>query len=848
MNRKRARVAGTILLAMTSIPAQAQIVPKSDAPSNAVVKAMEAPFLTVEERRAMRVAHGLWEQGDLGSVNDRALASTLMWNFDERIDPGALPQLQARAHVQRGEANEAIAVLADRSDVESCQLRAQALLSLGQHAAAADAARACIDSMKSNASPSRETIASVAEALLVLERVEPLDAKVFQSVLDALGSAREADRLDWRAPLAEGRILLAHHNNNDGIAALHEAVALNPRLAEAWYLLGITAARQFDFDGAATAVAQLDEITPAGPLGALLRAQLALVRTDPDGAADAAREVLMMAPHQREALALMAAAQSLRYSEDALHQALADFDSAAGQNALATYDAGRFLSLHRQYALAERMLTEAHRREPHWSAPELELGLLRMQTGNDEAALVALRGATSRDPFDVRAKLSLSLLEEIASWPVLEGKHFRIRCQRGPDQGLAAEMIAPLDAMHDEVCSALGYDVKGKTLIELMPDHEYFGVRLTGTPFIHTIAASTGPVIAMEPPREGAARKHLGLFDWLDVIRHEYTHTVTLEQTGNRIPHWMTEAIAVDMEHGTRDDNTYNMLAHAWHNDGLFDLEEIKWAFVRPKQPTDRALAYAQGHWMVQFIRSRWGVEAVPSMLRLYATGLNEREVMAQVLNRTPEEFLTEFNAFAGVQVREWGYDAKPSLEELLGEQGAVAGGATLTSERLDELIALHPDHPDLAELVARRTISAASGEIDAEAVAALTRYSALRPVDLWPRRKLVAYLVANHRAAEAEPHLVALDRAADNQPVYAVELARLARARRDPKTAVDWWSRATRIDPFDATIREEAAATAIEAQDLATARVHILALTQIEPDRPAHAKRLARINELMAK
>ena len=37
----------------------------------------------------------------------------------------------------------------------------------------------------------------------------------------------------------------------------------------------------------------------------------------------------------------------------------------------------------------------------------------------------------------------------------------------------------------------------------------------------------------------------MGTFNWAQVLRHEYTHTVTLGATDNRIAHWMTEGLAV---------------------------------------------------------------------------------------------------------------------------------------------------------------------------------------------------------------------------------------------------------------------------------------------------------------
>src|SRR6185436_13057722 len=123
-------------------------------------------------------------------------------------------------------------------------------------------------------------------------------------------------------------------------------------------------------------------------------------------------------------------------------------------------------------------------------------------------------------------------------------------------------------------------------------------------PQIHTIAAATGRCIAMETPRDG--RGHLGTYDWVRVVRHEFTHTVTLARTNNRIPHWFTEAAAVYLELSPRDYPTCQLLAGALDNDRLFDMTEINTAFVRPRRQSDRQQAYAQGHWMYEFILQQW--------------------------------------------------------------------------------------------------------------------------------------------------------------------------------------------------------------------------------------------------
>jgi len=56
---------------------------------------------------------------------------------------------------------------------------------------------------------------------------------------------------------------------------------------------------------------------------------------------------------------------------------------------------------------------------------------------------------------------------------------------------------------------------------------------------------------------------------------------------------------------------------------------------------------------------------------------------------------------------------------------------------------------------------------------------------------------------------------------------------------------RAVRMNPFDASVRELAAAVAVEAGRLDCAQVHIEALVALEPDRPIHTQRLERLNAM---
>lgn len=96
-------------------------------------------------------------------------------------------------------------------------------------------------------------------------------------------------------------------------------------------------------------------------------------------------------------------------------------------------------------------------------------------------------------------------------------------------------------------------------------------------------------------------------------------------------------------------------------------------------------------------------------------------------------------------------------------------------------------------------------------------------------------------------PHLERLDAVTDRENSYAIELARIARAAGDGPRAGTHIERAVRINPFDPSLRELAAATQLEAGNMAAARVHVVALGILEPTREQHKRRLARLDELMA-
>jgi tetratricopeptide (TPR) repeat protein len=875
---------------------QKPLVPEQAVLSPTVQQAIDASYRTDDERAAMRVFHGVWDDRDLRSPRDRAWAALQVGRYDDAVfeDVAVPAMLRAEAALRRGEAEAVLVLLAEDTASSAKHLRAQAYMALGRHEQATAVAGELVTLLGAE-SDDPHVLTSAAMGAALSARLNGDPSARYQQVIRTLGRVhQEVDRLYWPALVAEAAILSDKHNDREAVHALHEALSLNPRGGEAWYLLGRIALRRFDFGSARVAAAQLQRLNPEHPLATLLLAETRIVEDDPDEAVERLEALLVRYPKMQRARALLAAAYAVHYDFDSMQDVLEAMDARAPQCAEAYCLVGTHLLMNYQYPQAEGLLREAIRREPAWAAPQMELAQLEWQRGNDQTACDMFLALRDLDPFNLRVVNTAALIEELVEYTTIETDNFIIRYRPGIDAVVAQMMPQRLERIHATVAGRFRHEPSQKTHIELMPDHPRFAVRLTGMPRVHTIAACTGPVIAMEVPRDGSPRMHNGVFDWPRVVQHEYTHTITLSQTSNRIPHWFTEAAAVSMEQAPRTYDRCRLLASALANDTLFELDEINWGFIRPRRPTDRAQAYAQANWMLEYMEHRFGPQSVVDLLAQYDAGQSDEGAFVNVFGIGGDQFMRDFRRWANGEVESWGLLASPSLDDLINDALAddseyqlmllaskrarlTAIGKRLVEEigrprtprtkrlrardwpslarppyeptdaQVDAWLTAHPDHPDLLELRLRRDIDRTGGVGEAQ-LDLLHRYARARPVDPYPHKKLVQYYRTTDQLEQAAPSLEFLDVREEYTAVYALELARVYRHLGDPERARAKALRAVEINPYDAPTRELAAALAIESRQLESARLHIEALTLIEPDRPLHQQRLERLDAMIAR
>jgi tetratricopeptide (TPR) repeat protein len=844
-----------------------QVKPSTERPPAPLVqKLLDDQFTSADEKQRLRLFHGQWAKlGDL-TPRRRAHLRLMQYKLDAPVftDKDVPPVLRAKAMLQRGAPEQALNALDQTSSIEARWLKAQAHQDLGRRGQAVAQLKPVRQQLLAHQVETANAMTAGAQALALLARLQGRPAADYHLVMRLLARAhQELDPLYWPAHLAEARLLLAKHNPKQALEALKQAIKLNPKASEAWFLLGKLGAEQFNFERAEMAIKQLRAINNNHPLASRLAARLALVQRKPQRARTALQPVLQRWPHQRAAVALQAAIEGLAYKPKAMRAVFSRFEELAPGSAQAHTVAGAFLSQARQYELAEQVLRDAVRRAPNWPKPRNELGLLLMQMGQLKAAADTLRRATELDPFQKQAANQLKLARTLLDYETVETEHFIIRYKPGIDAVLARDMPRQLERLYDQITSVFSHEPKRKTQIDLMPSEQHFAVRITGMPDIWTIAAATGPVIALTPPRAGADQR--GVFDWANVIGHEFVHTVTLDRTANRLPHWFTEGCAVSQELTGRSYQDCKLLQWAMQRDKLFPLDELNWGFIRPKTQRERPLAYAQAHWLIDYLTEQYGHESVLRLMRLYNDGLGNVQAMEKVTGQAVDVFFQRFQRWGLHQMRQWGM-ARPIERQTVLRLFAEQRPATDAQEMLALWSSTEPDPAALKKQAQQQlqslnatplTDDAADEAIDAttaqasqpayrEAQAAVSRYARARPVDPWADRAMAQIALRLGQRDKAIGALQRLDRVETGHGTWAFYLARLYRQVGQMDEALASARRALDREPYNPRYRELAATLALQAKKPKRALHHLQAMPRLEPKVAKHHVRLAALHHRM--
>jgi tetratricopeptide (TPR) repeat protein len=471
-------------------------------------------------------------------------------------------------------------------------------------------------------------IAKDAEALLIvgqaseryyraLARGDELSDSLNDVINEIYEGALRADPHCWQAPWLEGRLFLSGYNEASAHKELTRALQINPEAVEALVTLG-----QSDLQGykLATGRAKAERALAVNPHYApayVLLADLNISDERFPEALDAARKAVAENPRDEDALARLAAASRLLV--DPVGAAAAEAAARRNNPRPATFYAalGERLADRRKYHSAERAFLLAAAADPRRADAPLGLGMLYMQIGREDEARDLFDAAFAADPFNVRADNMMKVLKHMGAYEPTVTDHFTVTYDPQQDKLLGKYMSRYLESIYGELTERFGYTPPESTKIEIMKNHQWFSGRTVALPFIPTVGACTGKVVALASPR--ATNKP---FNWARVLKHEVVHVITLQQTDFNIPHWYTEALAVESEGFPRPQEWNKLLVERVPARKLLNLDTINLGFIRPKEPDDRQMAYCQAQLYARYMLKRFGSDALIKLLEAYRRGL----------------------------------------------------------------------------------------------------------------------------------------------------------------------------------------------------------------------------------
>ncbi|MGH7128749.1 MAG: tetratricopeptide repeat protein, partial [Planctomycetaceae bacterium] len=461
-----------------------------------------------------------------------------------------------------------------------------------------------------------------------------------------------------------GSLLLEKYNRAEALPELKEALKINPRAAETLVKLGEAAHQQLELEEADDYADQALQINPRLIAAWQLKADVEIAGGNTADALKHLEEALKTNPHEQRTLARIAACYALEDGlppKDRLEQLLSHLDTIDQVQldkptrfeqlvidlAKRNPKPGYFLNLlaetldgRRQYPAAERLYLAAIEAMPQISEPKTGLGMLYMRTGNTAEAEKILEAAFDADPFHVRVSNMRKVLDLLGEYDTIETEHFIIRIDREQDRLLGEYMAEYLEEIYPKLVKQFGYEPPQKTQFEIynkakgMSGHQWFSARMIGLPWIQTVGASTGMIVALTSPN-AAARE----FNWAQVLEHEFTHIITLQQTNFNIPHWFTEALAVHNEGYPRPDDWNELLLERVPKGELRNLGNLSDGFTRPESSPDWQFAYCQAELYAEYMIDEYGPETIPKLLAAYRDNLPTEKAIQQAFGVDLETF-----------------------------------------------------------------------------------------------------------------------------------------------------------------------------------------------------------------
>jgi tetratricopeptide (TPR) repeat protein len=365
---------------------------------------------------------------------------------------------------------------------------------------------------------------------------------------------------------------------------------------------------------------------------------------------DKAGEQLALAlkvnPHCPEALAYQAVLALLRNDTGGAQQDRADALQFWHANPAVDYLIGQKLARKYRFEEAAAEQRKALDFDPGSLPARRELAEDLLRLGQDTEGWELAQDAHAKDSYDVTLYNLVTLHDQMAKYQTLTNADFIVHMTPHEAALYGDRVMDLLSRAKAALCSKYGVELTRPTRVEIFPEQKDFAVRTFGMPGNPGyLGVCFGSVITANSPASQAPNPA----NWEDVLWHEFCHVVTLNETRNRMPRWLSEGISVfeerqaDPTWGERMNLAYREMILGGK---LTPLSKLSGAFLAPKTSEDLLFAYYESSLVVEFLVREQGLETLKAILHDLREG---QEVNRAITAHTVplRELENKFDAFA---------------------------------------------------------------------------------------------------------------------------------------------------------------------------------------------------------
>ncbi len=632
-------------------------------------------------------------------------------------DSSALWAKIAELHFQTGKYTQArrevrMALDLDSQNLLSKLIKAHLLAEAGKIEEATAEYRSFVRTYNRLQPTDWESLITIGNGAAIYARWESV-SPIFRFVVNTLCvDALKDNRNCWQAHILSGNLLLEKYNEGQALPEFHAALEINPHCAAALVAMARASVQDSKLDLADGFADQALKMNPNDLSSLLVKATVQVFSEDNEAAKVYLDQALSINPRNQEILGVLAAIGVLKnthVSPAKYKIILSGRSEEQSQNdgeftriyseliqrnpkpGLFLQTVGTILDSRRKYDHAEVFYRRAIEVMPQLSGPQTSLGMLYMRTGRTEDAEVILKAAFAADPFHVRVSNMKKVIDVLKSYEAIGTDHFVVRAADS-DHLLASMVSDYLEEIYPELTQRYGYEPPVRTQFEIysaakdQSGHAWFSARMIGLPWIQTIGASTGKIVALTTPNESERK-----FNWMRVARHEFVHILTLQKTDFNIPHWFTEAISVTEEQIEMPVDWKKLLLKRFEKKTLFDLSNINQGFRKPKGPDDWTLAYCQSFLYAQYLQEAFGEEALSSLLDAYQTTSSTEAAFDAAFSTPIEEFEAGYRQFIEEKIRPIRRGQSPSRLSFRQAQKLIESSPTDASAFAQLALAMYP-------------------------------------------------------------------------------------------------------------------------------------------------------------